>query len=184
MNPTSEKPEPQIPAQQYLDLAGVLILALDPQRRITMINHRGCQILGYEESELLGQDWFQLCLPAEIQTQASLLFDQLLASQKEAVEYAENPVRHKDGSLRLLAWHHNVIRDPSGQIIGTLHSADDITERKKAEEAVRIAHQQLVNIIEFLPDATFVIDQDKRVVAWNRASESCAAGRGDGSRPF
>jgi PAS domain S-box-containing protein len=111
-----------IPAQQYLDLAGVLILALDPQRHITMINHRGCQILGYEESELLGQDWFQLCLPPEIQAQAGLIFDRLMTGQTEAVEQVENPVRCRDGSQRLLAWHHTVIRDPYGQIVGTLSS--------------------------------------------------------------
>ena len=48
---------------------------------------------------------------------------------------------------------------------------EELAERKKAEEAVRVAHQRLVNIIEFLPDATFVVDQDKRVIAWNRACE-------------
>ncbi|MDD4870264.1 MAG: PAS domain S-box protein [Kiritimatiellae bacterium] len=47
----------------------------------------------------------------------------------------------------------------------------DVTERKQITERDRNAHQQLLNIIEFLPDATFVIDQDKRVVAWNRACE-------------
>ena len=45
-------------------------------------------------------------------------------------------------------------------------------ERESAEEEVRGLHQRLVNIIEFLPDATFVIDQDKRIVAWNRACET------------
>ncbi|CCO07988.1 EAL domain-containing protein [Desulforamulus hydrothermalis] len=44
-------------------------------------------------------------------------------------------------------------------------------ERKKAEEELRAKHQQLLDIIEFLPDATFVINQDKRVIAWNRAME-------------
>ncbi len=47
----------------------------------------------------------------------------------------------------------------------------DITERKKYDEELRLAHKQLFDIIDFLPDATFVIDRDKRVVAWNRAIE-------------
>lgn len=60
-------------------------------------------------------------------------------------------------------------------------------------EAVRIAHQRLMSMIEFLPDATFVIDQDKRVVAWNRACEvmtgvkkDAMLGRGDyaSAEPF
>jgi len=42
---------------------------------------------------------------------------------------------------------------------------------QQAEQATRNAQQQLMNTIEFLPDATLVIDQDKRIVAWNRACE-------------
>jgi len=39
------------------------------------------------------------------------------------------------------------------------------------EKALRTERQQLRDIIEFLPDATFIVDQEKRVVAWNRAIE-------------
>jgi PAS domain S-box-containing protein len=48
---------------------------------------------------------------------------------------------------------------------------EDITERKQAEEALKHAHQQLLDIIEFLPDATFVIDRNHRAISWNRAME-------------
>ena len=47
----------------------------------------------------------------------------------------------------------------------------DITRRKKAEEEMHIEHQKLLDIIEFLPDATFVIDENKKVIAWNKAIE-------------
>jgi signal transduction histidine kinase len=47
----------------------------------------------------------------------------------------------------------------------------EIKERKKAEEALNSARDQLLAIIEFLPDATFVVDQNKKVIAWNRAME-------------
>lgn len=47
----------------------------------------------------------------------------------------------------------------------------EIQIRKKAEEALNSARDQLLAIIEFLPDATFVVDQNKNVIAWNRAME-------------
>jgi len=47
----------------------------------------------------------------------------------------------------------------------------EIQVRKNAEEALNSARDQLLAIIEFLPDATFVIDQNKIVIAWNRAME-------------
>ncbi|MCZ3364779.1 MULTISPECIES: PAS domain-containing protein [Methanobacterium] len=49
--------------------------------------------------------------------------------------------------------------------------ATDITKQRKAEEEMQIERQKLMDIIEFLPDATFVIDENKRVIAWNKAIE-------------
>ncbi len=71
----------------------------------------------------------------------------------------------------------------------TLVSCEDVTEKKMAEMALIKAREvleervkertselealnrRLLDIIEFLPDATFVIDKDKKVIAWNRAIE-------------
>ena len=47
----------------------------------------------------------------------------------------------------------------------------DITEREKAKKAFEESEQRLTDIIDFLPDATFAIDQDGKVIAWNRAIE-------------
>jgi two-component system, cell cycle sensor histidine kinase and response regulator CckA len=63
------------------------------------------------------------------------------------------------------------IRDPEGRIIGAVETLEDITERKLAEEEARAARQHLLDMIDFLPDATFVVDQHKKVIAWNRAIE-------------
>lgn len=49
--------------------------------------------------------------------------------------------------------------------------ATDITSHKQAELTSQAAEQRLADIIEFLPDATIVVDSEKRVVAWNRACE-------------
>jgi PAS domain S-box-containing protein len=57
----------------------------------------------------------------------------------------------------------------------TLASRDELNReveaRKRSEDGLRSAHRQLEQIIEFLPDATFVLNEDKQVVAWNRAME-------------
>ena len=47
----------------------------------------------------------------------------------------------------------------------------DITEQKQAEEALRQSKQLLDNIISFLPDATAVVNQTGKIIAWNRAME-------------
>jgi len=48
----------------------------------------------------------------------------------------------------------------------------DITEKKKAEDAIMQSERLLADIINFLPDATFAIDQEGKVIAWNRAIEA------------
>ena len=45
----------------------------------------------------------------------------------------------------------------------------DVTEHKQTEEALRESKQKLADIIDFLPDATFVIDREGKVIYWNRA---------------
>ena len=47
----------------------------------------------------------------------------------------------------------------------------EINYRQEAERNLTLALQRLSDIIEFLPDATFVIDKDKKVIAWNKAIE-------------
>ncbi len=47
----------------------------------------------------------------------------------------------------------------------------ETSARKSANEALQKAYQRLEDIVDFLPDATFVIDQKKEVIAWNRAIE-------------
>jgi PAS domain S-box-containing protein len=47
----------------------------------------------------------------------------------------------------------------------------ETSERKRANEALRKAYRELQDIIDFLPDATFVIDREKKIIAWNLAIE-------------
>ena len=63
------------------------------------------------------------------------------------------------------------MRDETGRIVRYQGTVRDITKRLETQEKLKKAHEQLLGIIEFLPDATFVIDRDKRVMAWNRAME-------------
>jgi PAS domain-containing protein len=53
-------------AQHYLDVAGVMLIAIDTRGRVTLINDKGCEILGYGENEIIGQNWFETFLPQSV----------------------------------------------------------------------------------------------------------------------
>lgn len=55
-----------------------------------------------------------------------------------------------------------------GDMLLELHN---VTLKKHAENAIKETHRKLQDIIEFLPDATFVIDNKRKIIAWNLAIE-------------
>jgi PAS domain S-box-containing protein len=63
------------------------------------------------------------------------------------------------------------MKDADGKVIGFYGMVRDISERKRAEEELRSSERRLADIINFLPDPTFVIDREGKVIAWNRALE-------------
>ena len=52
--------------QQYLDIAEVIFLSLDLSGTVSMVNKKGCQVLGFRENEIIGRDWFNLCIPENV----------------------------------------------------------------------------------------------------------------------
>ena len=130
-------------AQDYLDVAGVMIVAIDSAQRVTMINRRGVEILGCDESEILGRNWFDDFLPESVREPVKRVFDQLIRGEIEPVEYYENPVITDRGEERLIAWHNSVLRDETEGILGILGSGEDITERRRAELALQQAKDEL-----------------------------------------
>jgi len=158
-------------AQSYLDLAGVIFVALDTAGKITLVNKMGCKVLGYEERELLGRNWFDTCLPEGLRKDVKSVFRRLVAGEIEPVEYYENPVLTKNGDERIIAWHNTVLRDETRHIVGTLSSGEDITERKRAEAALRESEERFRAIFETAQDSIFIKDCELKYVHVNPAME-------------
>lgn len=132
-------------AQQYFEVAAVLMVALNPRGKIMQINRKGCDLLEYTEDELVGRIWFETCVPARLRDEVRSVFDESLAGRKELVETFEHAVVTKSGEEKLVRWHNTLIRDASGNVVGTLCSGDDITTRKRAEDAIRHLNAELEN---------------------------------------
>jgi len=133
-------------AQKYLDIAGVIFVALDQHGAVTLINKKGCQILGYEEHEIIGKKWFDTYLPSRLVNEVKEAFGELMMGRMENVEYYENPIINKQAQERLIAWHNAILTDEKGAIRGTVSSGEDITERKLAEEALKQAFAEIESL--------------------------------------
>jgi len=121
-------------AQRYLNIAGVIVIIVDNNQNVTLINKKGCEILGYEENEIIGKNWYDNFIPERIKKKAKTIFTKLMAGDNELNEYYENPVLTKNGEERVIAWHDVFLRDKEGRITGILSSGEDITEKRRLEK--------------------------------------------------
>ena len=64
-----------------------------------------------------------------------------------------------------------VIRNSARRLMGAMETLEDITDRKKAEDALKRSEERLRAILEGSPTPSFVIDSSHRVIGWNRAIE-------------
>ncbi len=107
------------------------------------------------------------------------------------VENFEAQHRRRDGRKIWVAVNARALRTTGGEILYYKGTVQDITDRKQKEEQLHAAHEQLLSIIESLPDATFAVNNEKKVIAWNKAMEQMTGvekrsvlGKGDFSVPL
>ena len=155
-------------SQRYLDTTQTMVLALDATGCVTMLNRAGQALLGYTEAELLGRNWFATCLsqPEGLDTLYPV-FQRIMAGELEAFAEYENVVVCRDGRQRPIGWHNSPFRDDAGRIVGTLSCGEDITERKRGEEALHTSEAKHRLLFESAGDAIFIHDEAGRMLAVN-----------------
>ena len=77
-------------AETYLNIIVVMIALIDTAGKITMINQRGCALLGYEQEELLNKNWFKLLVPDKSLTKVKNDLRNLIAGNVEALNHYES----------------------------------------------------------------------------------------------
>jgi PAS domain S-box-containing protein len=129
-------------AQEYLDLAGVVFLGLDRDGCVTLVNRKGCEVLGGSEDDITGRNWFDTFVPEKSRQQVREVFDSLISGEIEGeLPDYENEILTLGGERKVLEWHNAVEHDAEGHIVGTMSSGIDVTERKRAEDVQRLAYR-------------------------------------------
>lgn len=154
-------------AQQYLDVAAVIIVVLNQDGRVTLINRKGCEILGYAESEILGKSWIDNFVSARMRQQFREVFNKLMAQEIEDPEYTENIILQRDGVERTIAWHNTILKDEAGAALGTLSSGEDITEKKRAQKALRESEAKLKSLFRVAPTGMGLASADRILIEVN-----------------
>ncbi|MFB3763975.1 MAG: PAS domain S-box protein [Methanotrichaceae archaeon] len=145
-------------------LKTVSVEYLDPQMQIIWLNNAVQKHLGLSEAGIKGKSCFKIIQGIESPCPGCTALKALQTAHPQ-----EGELVTPDGKVWIS--HSNVIKDTDGNVTGVVHVAVNITERKMTEKALRDSESKLASIIEFLPDATFVIDSERKIIAWNHAIE-------------
>ncbi len=128
-------------------------------------NKKNLDLHGYSLSEFLDLNLGQLDTPAS----AKLMTGRLEDLKKSGEISFETVHFRKDGREIPLEVHATIVRWGDQDVVVGIST--DISERKQAEQALRESERRFADIIDFLPDATLVVNREGTVIAWNRAIE-------------
>ncbi|MHB8066352.1 MAG: response regulator [Desulfobaccales bacterium] len=128
-------------------------------------------LTGYPKAEFDSRrmKWLDVVVSEDVAGMQQKLVAALKADKSYIREYR---IRHRNGNILWIQEGGQIICNAKGDIDYFYGAFLDITERKEAEVALRESSRQLLDIIDFLPDATLVIDRQGMVIAWNRAMET------------
>jgi PAS domain S-box-containing protein len=157
-------------AQQYLDIAGVMIVALDNFGYVTLINQKGCDVLGYSQEEIIGKNWFDHFLPNDEKIWVKPVFERMMAGESSQEEKFQNQIITKEGKERTIAWHNTILSNDA-DILGTLSAGEDITDQLLAEEEIHQQAETIQAIVDNTQDWIWEIDTDGKHTYSNFAME-------------
>jgi PAS domain S-box-containing protein len=136
-----------------LDQAADAVFMRDETGRILEANRKACQSLGYSREELLAKSVWDID-PEALQAGKNRLWGEILAGEQFTFESHQ---RRKDGSVFPVEATLSLVRLPAGPAV--LGLVRDITERKRAEEALRESEEKYRLLVENAREAIYVVQQ-------------------------
>jgi len=144
-----------------------LVLQMDTGALFKYCTPSTTRMMGYRMEDILGKSAFDYVHPDE-RAAAMTAFRSVMETGHGIMEAR---LRHSEGHFIWIEIIGNAIFADNGEAKGIVVGGRDITRRKQIQDDLVSTSRRLGDIIDFLPDATFVIDADSRVIAWNRAIE-------------
>ena len=154
--------------QTFIRASPLAIVALDMERRVKLWNPAAEKLFGWTEAEAIGN---ALATIPEEDVPAQLELREQFLSRGETISDLETRSLRKDGLTVDVSVSFAPLRDPRGNISGTMGIIADITERKAAEQLRLQNAQQYKLLFEENPEPMLVFDRETlQYIAVNEAA--------------
>jgi PAS domain S-box-containing protein len=145
-----------------LDYANAPIIVWDPHFRISRFNPAFERLTGYKSNDVIGLG-LDILFPENKKTESLQQIARTLSGERW--EVVEISIRCIDGEERTVLWNSANVYDTNGKIIiATIAQGQDITERKQAEDALKISETQYRRLFEAAKDGILLLDADTGLI--------------------
>lgn len=136
--------------QHYLNVANTIFVVVDKEENVTMLNRKGCEVLGVCSEDIVGKNWFEIAVAPNNADDAKLGFHQIMSGNTPAdLEYQEYEVINSETQTkRLIAWHNSLIRDEEGNPKEIISAGVDVTDHRAAEDRIIRLNAELEQRVE------------------------------------
>jgi len=148
--------------RDILETVQLVAVLLDREGVITYCNPFFLELVGYEEEDVIGREWFSAFVPEEDRESGrATMRDRMQLGAVAAHEETAIVTRH--GDRRVVAWSNTVLRDWTGEVSGTASIGADVTDRRRAEE--QLQHDAFHDALTGLPNRALFIDRLQAALA-------------------
>lgn len=123
-------------AERLIETANVMVVGFDRRGRVLVFNAAAERLTGYRREDVLGNNWFELMVPAESYSYVWEHIGSALANGTFHVEF-ENPVRTRQGEERIISWQNSRVIDQDSGLCAISFGVD-VTELREAEKRWRL----------------------------------------------
>nr|WP_314546117.1 PAS domain S-box protein [uncultured Massilia sp.] len=141
--------------QKIVDQAATGVVEMDTGGRITFVNQKYGDMLGYASQELVGRNVIDVTAPESVQATLATI-GKLLGDGVQAA--IDNYYLRKDGSLMPATSSVNALRGPDGEIQGVVAIVLDTTESKRAAAELRSSEERYRTLFESMDQGFCIID--------------------------
>jgi PAS domain S-box-containing protein len=139
------------------------LVTISPDGKITDVNKATEKVTGCSRDELIGSDFSCYFTSPEL---ADAGYKQVL-SQGYVRDYPLE-IKAKSGKVTEVLYNATIFHDEAGKVQGVFAAARDVTERNKAQAAIRVERKRLFDVLETLPAYVVLLDSDHRVSFANK----------------
>jgi PAS domain S-box-containing protein len=147
--------------------AGVGVAQIDLEGRVEIANDRYCEVVGRSHQDLVGKATREMTHRQDLQQEMAMM-PRLLAGEIESFSIEKRYIRN-DGNVVWASMCRTVVRDGHGRPKSFIAVVEDVTERKKAEAALKESEERFRNLADSAPALIWMSGPNKLCTFFNKS---------------